>query len=250
MNINTINTIPLITRNSSSYSKSLRIISRKENSSIQNILELSKDNSLEKIEVSKISNTHTHDKAKEILEKRNYGIKEEALPACFDRVNLLVHGAPSYIKPINPEGLIFRHYFASKEHMESALKDNTLIAGFTPYMQTSYKFKALYEDLTGVFLALPGVKPEDVGVPGRIYYIDLKLPIDTAVLEIEEGKIYLIPGEAKTPEWIIEAYNKYKKDKKDEIQKDLLPTLQEIEAKGGIKEALKIKFYSACSKAA
>ncbi|MBI2251629.1 MAG: hypothetical protein HYU63_02550 [Armatimonadetes bacterium] len=54
----------------------------------------------------------------------------------------------------------------------------------------------------------------------------------------------------KTPEWIIEAYNKYKKGKKDEIQKDLLPTLQEIEAKGGIKEALKIKFDSACSKTA
>jgi hypothetical protein len=50
-----------------------------------------------------------------------------------------------------------------------------------------------YRDLEGVFLTLPGVPPEKVGVPERTRFVDLRIPASLPLIEIEPGNIFVVP---------------------------------------------------------
>lgn len=188
-----------------------------------------------------LSNAHTRARAEELLEMKKKGTTDETIVNNDKHVHIVTHGVPSYVKPFDHEGVTFRHYFATDDQKENALAMQALIAGPVSYAQVSPGLRIDFPDLAGVFLTLPNVKPENVGVPGHTGYVDMKLPADTSVLEIEKGSIYLIAGEPKLPDWIVNYYNKYKAG--ETVPEYMLSTMKKIEAGGGIKEATEVYFY-------
>ena len=123
-----------------------------------------------------------------------------------------VHGVPKDVKVAAlPEGTVFRHY-TTKEGYAEIVKSGALINGFVSYVQLSRgTFKKIFKDLGGVFLTLPGVKGEQVGVPDSSYpyYVDVVVPAALTVLELEAGKIFMIPLPARTRGWIASMYRKW-----------------------------------------
>lgn len=66
-------------------------------------------------------------------------------------------------------------------------------------------------DATGVFLTRPGIGGSEVGVPAREYpvYVDLLLPPGLPILELEGGKILMIPLAARTRGWVADLYRRW-----------------------------------------
>ena len=190
-----------------------------------------------------VSNAHTRAKAEELLARRKDGITEEVIHNSDKRIESNMYGVPDFVKSYNPEGVVFRHYFKSREVKEKVLSEGYLLAGSVPYVQAGPHMKYYYPDLKGVFFTKPGVQPEEVGVPGLSVYADFMLPADTAVLEIEPGKNYLVPGEPALPAWLVDYYLKYKNGGvvPDYVKK----SIEKIEKEGGIKEPTKVYFQSA-----
>lgn len=186
------------------------------------------------------SNAETQGRAQTLLKMKSAGIKEEVLVNNDRHIHIVNHGVPFTVNSYNHKGITFRHYFASEEQKESAMKTGALIGGPVAYAQVSCCYRADYPDLAGVFITKPDVKPEEVGVPGRNIYVDLQFPADTGVMEIEPGKIYLVPSEVKRPDWIVDYYKKYKAG--EEVPSYVLPTVQKIDQEGGLKEPTKVYF--------
>lgn len=189
-----------------------------------------------------LSNSHTQERARELLERKKEGIKEEVIVNTDKHMHSIFHGVPDFVNSYDHKGVAFRHYFKTEDQKESALNDNSLIAGPVPYVQKG-GMRYDYVDLVGVFLTKPEVEPDAVGVPGHNLYIDLTLPPDTAVLEIEPGRIYMIGGDPKRPDWIVESYKKYKSG--EEIPAYMKSTMERIDGEGGIKEPTKVYFHNA-----
>jgi|GEM_PF-5198330 len=186
------------------------------------------------------SNAETQMRAQKLLSMKSAGTKEEVLVNNDRHIHVVIHGVPGTVNSCNHKGVTFRHYFASEEQKQAAMKSGALIAGPVAYAQVSCCYRADYPDLAGVFVTKPDVKPEQVGVPGRSVYVDLQFPADTGVLEIEPGKIYLVPSEYKRPDWIVDYYRKYKAG--EEVPSYVLPSLQKIDQEGGLKEPTKVYF--------
>lgn len=192
-------------------------------------------------EVKHLSNAHTIERMNALLKKKKEGVREEVVINNDEHIHTIYHGVPDYVKPFNHKGVVFRHYFANEEQKKSALSTEALIAGPVAYAQVYFGgIRNDFPDLTGVFFTLPGVDPSEVGVPGRTVYVDVELPDDTGLVEIEPGKIYMVPGDPKRPDWIVDYYNKYKNGEK--VPDYVLSTLKRIEAQGGIKEPTKVFF--------
>ncbi|MDD5207164.1 MAG: hypothetical protein PHS17_17195 [Desulfobacterales bacterium] len=189
-----------------------------------------------------LSNAHTRQRAEKLLEKRKNGLREEVLVNTDEHMHSIFHGVPENVRPFNPKGVVFRHYFGSQEQKEKALQENSLVAGPVSYAQVyPGGIRRDYVDLVGVFLTKPEVKPGDVGVPGHNVYVDLVLPEDTPVLEIEPGRIYFIPGEPNSPQWIKDYYRQHKEGK--EVPNWVLPTMKKIDDAGGLHEPTRVYFY-------
>jgi len=158
------------------------------------------------------SNAHTAKRALQLLDMKKNGLEKlRDLPTHSDSVSEEWKCVPETVEPMDPKGFVFRHYFGNNSMKENALKDNTLIAGWTPYVIKEERFKQVFSDLRGVFLTNSTADPVSVGVFGDLPYIDFTVPEDTAVLKIEKD-IYLVPGDFKTPDWAIKMYEeKYRK---------------------------------------
>jgi hypothetical protein len=187
-----------------------------------------------------LSNAHTKARAEELLAKQKEGMVEETIVNNDKHIHLVYHGVPSQVKLFDHKGVTFRHYFGTTGQKQSAVTQKALVAGPVAYAQVSPGYRADYVDLVGVFLTKPDVKPEQVGVPGHGDYVDMRLPADTAVLEIEPGAIYLVPGDPKRPDWIVDYYNKFKAGEK--VPDYVMATIKKIDAEGGLKEPTKVYF--------
>ncbi|HBL17846.1 MAG TPA: hypothetical protein DD417_14125 [Elusimicrobia bacterium] len=125
-------------------------------------------------------------------------MKETALnpdpgPYEFDLRN--VSGVPPAVRRLSEDegSVTFRHY-TSEEGLRAILAAGSLINGHTPYMlRIGRMVWKTFKDLSGVFLTLPEVGGGDVGVAKSPAYVDLKVPKGLPILEIEPGRIYLIP---------------------------------------------------------
>jgi len=186
------------------------------------------------------SNAHTQELAQKLLEKKKDGVREEILQNTDKRMHSKFVGIPDSVKLFDHSGVTFRHYFGSKEDKSRALSENSLVAGPVSYAQVSSGIRKDFTDLVGIFLTMPDVEPGYVGVSGHNSFVDLKLPEDTAILEIEPGKIYMIPGEPKRQGWIVENYKKFKKG--EPVPSYMLEMLRGIDKKGGIKKATRVYF--------
>lgn len=178
------------------------------------------------------SNAPTVENMKALLDRKKSGVKSKVIINNDKHIHTEFSGVPDFVEPYDHRGVTFRHFFRSKEQKSSALSSGKLIAGPVSYAQVYGGVRNDYLDLTGVFITKPGVKPEDVGVPGHDVYIDIRFPDDTGVVEIEPGLIYMVPGKPKIPDWIADYYNKYKTGEK--IPDYVLSSVKKIEANGGI----------------
>ncbi len=71
--------------------------------------------------------------------------------------------------------------------------------------------KKTFKDLTGVFLTLPAVPGDHVGVPARefTHYVDVLVPENFPVLDVEKGRIFLIPLPGRTRSWVADIYRRW-----------------------------------------
>ncbi|OGS05562.1 MAG: hypothetical protein A3G41_08205 [Elusimicrobia bacterium RIFCSPLOWO2_12_FULL_59_9] len=116
----------------------------------------------------------------------------------------LIHykGVPKEARVMPPVPRIFRHY-GTKSGVSSILASLSLWNGHTPYVRAHGEglLFDVFTDLTGVFLTLPGVSKASVGVGGQKFpvFVDLLLSPRLPILEIEPGRIFLIPLPARMP---------------------------------------------------
>lgn len=124
---------------------------------------------------------------------------------------ITVRGVEPSVRRIDSSGMIFRHYTIA-EDFDAIVREQKLWNGFMPYARIApFLYRKTYRDLTGVFLTLPKVKGERVGVPAPEFnrYVDLRVPAGLPVLEIEKGAIYLIPLPGRTRDWIAQLYRRW-----------------------------------------
>lgn len=186
------------------------------------------------------SNAGTMETAEAVLEKIKDGVREETLVNDDKHMHTIISGIPSFVKSYSHKGIKFRHYFANSEQKKKASGEQMLIAGPLCYVQKSGGIRIDFVDLTGVFLTKPGVKPEFVGVPEHNDYLDFKLPLDTAVLEIEKDKIYYVPGNPMTPGWIAEHYKTYKSG--GQVPGYVMKSIEKLDKSGGVKDPVHVHF--------
>ncbi len=128
----------------------------------------------------------------------------------IERSSLIIEGIPKYVKRVNPNGVLFRHY-VSGNAMPIILSSSQLKTGITPYVIMNPGFsKEVYQDLVGIFLTTPNTPPEKVGLARdpNMNYIDFHLYEGTPVVQIEK-EILLIPGRPDLPQWIKSLYLEY-----------------------------------------
>jgi hypothetical protein len=120
-------------------------------------------------------------------------------------------GVPERVKTVPHEGTVFRHY-TTEEGLRSILKSGGLWNGFMPYVEMARGvYKKTFKDLTGVFLTLPKVPGDHVGVPADTFthYVDVLVPKEFPLLEVEKGGIYLIPLPGRTRSWFADIYRRW-----------------------------------------
>lgn len=147
-------------------------------------------------------------------------------------------GVPETVKRIDADGVVFRHY-TTKEGLDAILAEKSLLNGFMPYVELARGlYRKTYRDLTGVFLTLPQVKGEGVGVPARefTYYVDLLVPRGLPVLEIEKGAIFLVPLPARTRGWIADLYRKWVRG--EPVDPAYKGSVEDVEKDGGVGPSL------------
>lgn len=124
---------------------------------------------------------------------------------------ITARGVPETVKRIDAKGTVFRHY-TTREGLEAILAEKSLKNGFLPYVQLAQAvYRKTFRDLTGVFLTLPAVEGDRVGVPAKefTHYVDLRVPKGLPVLEVEKGAIFLVPLPARTRDWVAGLYRRW-----------------------------------------
>lgn len=147
-------------------------------------------------------------------------------------------GVPESVKRIDADGVVFRHY-TTKEGLDAILKEKSLINGFMPYVELARGlYRKTYRDLTGVFLTLPKVEGDRVGVPAKdfTHYVDLLVPRGLPVLEIEKGAIFLVPMPARTRGWIADLYRKWVRG--EPVNPTYKGSVEDVEKDGGVGPSL------------
>lgn len=124
-----------------------------------------------------------------------------------------VEGVPGQVAAVKrAEGQVFRHY-TTEEGLAAILKSKALWNGVLSYVQLAPGvYKKIFKDVTGLFFTLPAVSGDAVGVPARggfSAYVDVTLPLNVALLEIEKGAIYMVPLPARARGWVADAYLKW-----------------------------------------
>jgi hypothetical protein len=166
--------------------------------------------------------------------------KRDIFEGQAERADYIITGIPKFVKSINAQGVVFRHYTGSATKI--ILESEQLKTGITPYiiMNPGYS-REVYEDLVGIFLTLPQTPPERVGLPRnpQADYIDFTLYEGTPVVQIEK-EILLIPGRPDVPGWIKSLYADYKSTGR--YDPHYLDLFKKIDLRGGINPTfMKIK---------
>jgi hypothetical protein len=111
-----------------------------------------------------------------------------------------VRGVPSGSRVLPPAeaSQVFRHY-TSPAGLRSILSSGRLRNGPLAYLlNVMGNVWRYFGDMTGVFLTLPEVEGGAVGVAKSRAYVDVKVPAGLPVIEVEPGRIYLIPLPVRT----------------------------------------------------
>lgn len=178
------------------------------------------------------------------MEKRKLGVaRQDIYQGQVERASYIISGIPSFVKPVNPKGVIYRHYIGS--NMPIILQTSQLKTGITPYVIVSPGYsKEVYEDLVGIFLTTPQTPPERVGLArnSNADYIDFTLYDGTPVVEIEK-EILLIPGRPDLPAWLKTLYDNYRRTGRADTQ--YIDTFKKVDERGGATPTfMKIKIQS------
>jgi hypothetical protein len=147
-------------------------------------------------------------------------------------------GVPETVRRFDAGGTVFRHY-TTKEGLDAILAEKSLRNGFMSYVELARAlYTKTYRDLTGIFLTLPKVEGDRVGVPAKEFqhYVDLRVPRGMPVLEIEKGAIFLVPMPARTRGWVADLYRKWVRG--EGVNPTYQRTVSEIESEGGLGPSL------------
>ncbi|TBR21944.1 hypothetical protein EPO15_08995 [bacterium] len=128
---------------------------------------------------------------------------------------------------------VFRHY-TTAEGRDSVLAGGGLWNGFVSYIQrSSGLWRKTFRGLDGVFLTKPGVSGDVVGVPAREFprYVDVRLPAGLPLVELEAGRIFLVPLPARTRGWIADLYRRWASG--GEVSPTYAKAVAELDAEGG-----------------
>jgi hypothetical protein len=152
-----------------------------------------------------------------------------------------VEGVPEGVRVVPaPENMVFRHY-TTEEGLGRISKLKRLWNGFLSYIQIAPGlYRKYFKDLTGVFLTVPGVAGSEVGVPkGQSpAYVDLRIPAGFPLLEIEPGKIFLIPMPGRTRDWVRSYYMRWLKG--EAVGSGYDEMVQRVDSEGGPGPALSV----------
>lgn len=151
---------------------------------------------------------------------------------------ITARGVPEAVRRFDAEGVVFRHY-TTKEGLAAILAAKSLINGFLPYVQLARAvYRKTFPDLTGVFLTLPAVEGDRVGVPAKefTHYVDLKVPRGLPVLEVEKGSIFLVPLPARTRGWVADLYRRWASG--GAVDPTYKRSVEEVERDGGVGPSL------------
>ena len=128
---------------------------------------------------------------------------------------------------------VFRHY-TTAEGLSSIMGGGGLWNGFVAYVQrSSGLWRKTFKGLDGVFLTKPDVEGDRVGVPAKDFphYVDVRVPAGLPLIELEKGRIFLIPLPARTRGWIADYYRKWVKG--EDVSPMYQKTVAELDAQGG-----------------
>lgn len=128
---------------------------------------------------------------------------------------------------------VFRHY-TTRDGIAEIEKSRSLQNGFVSYVQRSAMlYHKSFKDLTGLFLTLPGVEGDRVGVPGSDFpeYVDIVLPAGMPLWELEKGAIYLVPLAVRTRGWVKDLYFRYLRG--EPVSSAYGRTVDALQAEGG-----------------
>jgi CubicO group peptidase (beta-lactamase class C family) len=145
----------------------------------------------------------------------------------------IAHGIPkSAVYRYAGENEIFRHY-ASPGRIRDIIATGSVRAALLPYVVRSCGSRVSYVDVTGIFLTKPGFSAKSVGVSedSAETFVDLKLPPNTMILELEPG-ILVVPGPPSLPNWLT-AYAAQMATGA-EIPNWVQPTLQRLQHQGAL----------------
>lgn len=203
-------------------------------------------------DVHTVSGQQLNTYAQKLLQKR--GQIQEIRPVYTGGFNerrveqVQIKGVPSQVRLLSQEELsakVFRHYINGEEYFKEGKELGLLASATTSYVQIYPGLeKRIFEDITGVFLTLPEVSAREVGVElgAQAHYLDVKIPSDVPVVELEKNKIYMIPLPARYHSWVVDAFTKYKRG--EEIAPYLLKMCEDIQTREthrDISEILKVK---------
>lgn len=114
-----------------------------------------------------------------------------------------VRGIPADAAFIRAGTRVYRHY-STPAICKKLREELQLRSGANSYVQNSPGlYRKLFSDLHGIFLTLPAQRAQNVGVAAAAHdFVDIVLDADTPLIELEAGKIFLIPLPPRHFEWI------------------------------------------------
>lgn len=150
-------------------------------------------------------------RAEKILSLVGKGVREEKLTSHPDQQDIIyVYGIPDQIKSVPHQGsTVFRHY--SADHAQAIVDSKVLKVGPRPYIRPESHARREYQDLSGIMFSTPDFSPDRLwmGIDEQTDWVEFTLDTDIPVLLCSEGN-YLIPTQRNYPDWIRQAYEKYR----------------------------------------
>lgn len=118
--------------------------------------------------------------------------------------------APAAARFLEAPYPVLRHYL-SEDRLAKVAAQGVLGNAVLPYVQRTHGvWHDYYETLTGLFLTLPGVRADSVGVrEHNASFVDVALSAAFPLLEIEPGRIYLVPMPGMPEKWVRDLYFKW-----------------------------------------
>jgi len=144
----------------------------------------------------------TQVQAARILASRKAGTSVKAVLANKDTKTITeYHGVPDRVRRLETKDRVYRHYVQREEDLETILRTGNLKVGRTSYVEfigTSRAYiKNVFVDLQGVFFTQRDISSEEPLVMNMKvdHYIDFRVPEGVAALDMDNGRVLMIPGD-------------------------------------------------------